>query len=98
MGNKFGPAIGAPVAAWLIVHYDWRMMFFVTGAVGLVWILPWMLLVKSDLPKGEGVAVAKRKASAVPFANILASPVIWGAMIVNFCYGYFTFFAMTWLP
>jgi sugar phosphate permease len=28
----------------------------------------------------------------------MASPVVWGAMIVNFCYGYFTFYCMTWMP
>jgi ACS family D-galactonate transporter-like MFS transporter len=99
MGNKFGPAIGAPVAAWLIVNYDWRLMFILTGAVGLVWLLPWMLLVKSDLPRGGAAKAAARKAAAsVSFASILASPVVWGAMIVNFCYGYFTFFCMTWMP
>jgi MFS family permease len=98
MGNKFGPAIGAPAAAWLIVHYDWRMMFLVTGAIGLVWLIPWVLTVKGDLPKGGEMAERKRKAASVTFASILASPLVWGAMIVNFCYGYFTFYCMTWMP
>ena len=30
-GTKIGPAIGAPVAAWLITAYDWRMMFLLLG-------------------------------------------------------------------
>jgi MFS family permease len=98
MGNKFGPAIGAPAAAWLIVHYDWRMMFIVTGAIGLVWLVPWVLTVKNDLPKGGEMAERKRKAASVTFASIMASPLVWGAMIVNFCYGYFTFYCMTWMP
>lgn len=98
MGNKFGPAIGAPVAAWLITAYDWRVMFILTGAVGLVWLLPWMFLVKSDLPRREDMPEVRRKASSVTFASILVSPLIWGTMIVNFCYGYFTFFCMTWMP
>jgi ACS family D-galactonate transporter-like MFS transporter len=98
MGNKFGPAIGAPVAAWLIVNYDWRMMFIATGAVGLIWLVPWMLTVKSDLPKAGEMQERKRKASSVTFASIMASPLVWGAMIVNFCYGYFTFYCMTWMP
>ncbi|HEX4266557.1 MAG TPA: MFS transporter [Steroidobacteraceae bacterium] len=98
MGNKFGPAIGAPIAAWLIVAYDWRLMFIATGLIGLMWLVPWMLAVKRDFP-GQGEAtLAKRKASSVPFANIIASPLVWGAMIVNFCYGYFTFYCMTWMP
>lgn len=98
MGNKFGPAIGAPVAAWLIANYDWRLMFFATGAAGLIWLLPWLLLVRSDLPTREQMPAIKRSASAVGFGDILRSPVVWGGMITNFCYGYFTFYCMTWMP
>ncbi len=39
-----------------------------------------------------------RRAATVPFRNIITSPVVWGGMIVNFCYGYFTFYRMTWTP
>ena len=98
LGNKFGPALGAPLAAWLIVHYSWRAMFVVTGLAGLVWLLPWMLLIKGDLPKRAEMAERKRQAASLPFKTIIASPLVWGAMIVNFCYGYFTFYCMTWMP
>lgn len=96
MGNKFGPAIGAPAAAWLIVHYDWQAMFFVTGGLGLLWLVPWLLGTRGEQDADR--ATRRRKASSVTFASILASPLVWGAMIVNFCYGYFTFFCMTWMP
>ena len=98
LGNKFGPAIGAPVAAWLIEHYDWRLMFIATGLVGMVWLLPWLTLVRSDLPKAGELAIAKRQAATVKLSSILSSPVVWGSMINNFCYGYFTFYCMTWMP
>jgi ACS family D-galactonate transporter-like MFS transporter len=98
LGTKFGPAIGAPVAAWLIVAYDWRAMFFITGAVGLVWLLPWLFMVKNDLPKKSEMVAVRAKASAVPMKNILASPLVWGTLVVNFCYNYFTFYCMTWMP
>lgn len=98
MGNKFGPAIGAPVAAWLIVNYDWRTMFILTGAVGLVWLVPWMFTVRNDWPNAQDRAIAKGKPAVVTMSAILKSPLVWGAMIVNFCYGYFTFYCMTWMP
>jgi ACS family D-galactonate transporter-like MFS transporter len=98
MGNKFGPAIGAPVAAWLIVHHSWQAMFIITGLIGLVWLVPWMFLVKSDLPKKSEMPEIRRRASAVSFRTIIVSPLIWGTMIVNFCYGYFTFYCMSWMP
>ncbi|WP_234774603.1 MFS transporter [Paraburkholderia tropica] len=98
MGNKFGPAIGAPVAAWFIVNYSWKAMFVATGLVGLLWLVPWLLMVRNDLPSRETLRKADRSARTVSLASILSSPVVWGGMITNFSYGYFTFFCMTWMP
>lgn len=98
MGGKFGPAIGAPLAAWMIVNHSWQAMFILTGAVGLLWLAPWLLMLKSDLPSRAQMAAAKKRASSVTLGGLLASPVVWGGMINNFCYGYFTFYCMTWMP
>jgi len=98
MGGKFGPAIGAPIAAWLIVTWSWKWMFVLTGLLGLLWLLPWILLVRNDLPTKDQLVVSKAYAATVTFGSIMKSPVIWGAMINNFCYGYFTFYCMTWMP
>src|SRR5882724_13494287 len=51
LGTKIGPAIGAPLAVWLITLYDWHLMFTIIGLVGLIWLIPWLLLVKNDRPK-----------------------------------------------
>ncbi|TNE67811.1 MAG: MFS transporter [Alphaproteobacteria bacterium] len=98
MGNKLGPALGAPVAAWLIVHQSWQMMFIVTGLVGLLWLVPWVLTVRNDTPKASEMAAVKRRAASLPLSRILRSPMVWGTMVVNFCYGYFTFYCMSWMP
>lgn len=98
MGGKFGPAIGAPIAAWIIVNYSWQFMFVATGLVGLLWLGPWLLMVRNDFPSKAELAVNKRRASSVTVGNLLSSPVVWGGMINNFCYGYFTFYCMTWMP
>jgi MFS family permease len=98
MGNKFGPAVGAPVGAWIIVHYSWQHMFVITGMVGLLWLLPWLLMVRSDFPDAEQRRAVKLRASTVSLTRIIASPVVWGGLVTNFCYGYFTFYCMTWMP
>jgi sugar phosphate permease len=54
--------------------------------------------VRSDLPSRADLSQANRRARTVTFASILSSPVVWGGMITNFCYGYFTFYCMTWMP
>lgn len=99
LGTKIGPAVGAPLAAWLIAIYDWRLMFIILGGVGLVWLVPWLVFVKNDKPQAVVNNPAKPTSTeTVPFRNLMASPVIWGTIIINFCYNYFVFFCMTWMP
>ncbi|MBB5390441.1 MFS family permease [Herbaspirillum sp. SJZ102] len=98
IGGKMGPALGAPIAAWLIVTHSWQVMFIATGLVGLVWLVPWLLLLRNDYPSREQLASRARRASSVPLVNLLSSPVVWGGLVNNFCYAYFTFYCMTWMP
>ncbi|HYS68430.1 MAG TPA: MFS transporter [Paraburkholderia sp.] len=98
VGGKMGPALGAPIAAWIIVAHSWQAMFIATGLVGLIWLLPWLLMVRNDFPSREQLVAAKLRASSVPLRNLLASPVVWGGLVNNFCYSYFAFYCMTWMP
>jgi MFS family permease len=98
-GTKIGPAIGAPLAAWLMVKYDWRLMFVILGAGSLVWLVPWMLIAPRDRGQMKGTkAGAAAESAAVPFGRIMASPVIWGTILGTFCYMYFVYYCMTWMP
>ena len=92
-GTKWGPALGAPLAAWLISHFGWPSMFRVIGLGGLVWLLPWVLFA-SDGERSAGQSAA----DTLPLATLLRSRIMWGAMIGTFCYNYFLFFSITWLP
>ncbi|MSV29448.1 MAG: MFS transporter [Bryobacterales bacterium] len=96
-GTKIGPAIGAPIAAWLIAKYDWRIMFLVLGLGCLLWLIPWTTLMRNDDREREQ-AEKKPNAAAVPFGRLMASPVIWGTIIGTFSYMYFVYFCMTWMP
>jgi MFS family permease len=98
VGGKMGPALGAPIAAWLIVHHSWQLMFIATGLTGLLWLWPWLTQVKNDFPSPQELAVRVEQAASVPLRNLLASPVVWGGMLNNFCYAYFYIYCMTWMP
>src|SRR5580704_782129 len=97
-GTKIGPAIGTPLAAFLIALYDWRVMFVLIGLGGLIWLVPWLMLVRNDDRQIEQAAVKKDGSKPVSFGRILASPVTWGTIIASFCYMYFVYFCMTWMP
>lgn len=104
LGTKFGPALGAPAAAWLIVWFDWRAMFLITGLIGLVWLVPWMLfarehigaaLVKAEAPEATKASSAT---TVVSMRAILANKFVLATLVSYFCYNYFTFFCITWMP
>ena len=97
IGTKVGPAIGPLIAGYLLVAYGWKSMFVIIGLGGLIWLVPWMLLVKNDKPKAK-LAPGKKYKSAIPMTAILASPLVWGTIIINFCYNYFVFYDMKWMP
>lgn len=97
-GTKFGPAIGAPVAAWLIAHYGWREMFAILGLGSLIWLIPWLTLVKNNDRELEAQAVKQSASKPIPFMKLLSTRLMWGIIIGTFCYNYFVYFCMTWLP
>ncbi len=96
-GTKIGPAISGIVAAWLITHYGWRAMFVILGLGGLAWLVPWLTLARNDDRAIERDTAAKA-AAPVPFARVIASPVIWGTVVGTFAYMFFVYFCMTWMP
>jgi MFS transporter, ACS family, D-galactonate transporter len=95
-GTKIGPAVGAPIAAFLIAAYGWQAMFFVTGLASLIWLFPWLLLVPRDEPRPVP-SVSQAKVD-VPFFQVLKSPAIWGILLGTFCYSCYLYFCITWLP
>ena len=98
IGTKVGPAIGPLIAGYLMVAYGWQSMFLIIGLGGLVWLIPWMLLVSNDKPQVAQEVSGKKYKSAISMRAILSSPLVWGTIIINFCYNYFVFYDMTWLP
>ncbi len=51
-GAAIGGIIAIPLIAYLSVHFTWNMIFILVGLTGLVWLIPWMILVKSP-PKSH---------------------------------------------
>ena len=106
-GTKLGPAFGLPLAAFLITTFNWQTMFLIMGFGGLVILIPWMLWVKKDdiaaISRSQREVLEKEKPAdsklqTVSTREILSSPVIWGVVLGTFCYMYFVYYGMTWMP
>jgi ACS family D-galactonate transporter-like MFS transporter len=93
-GTKYGPAIGAPIATYLVLSYGWRWMFLLNGALCILWLLPWLLFVRDDRKSSP----VQQESASVSWGALFGSPLMWGTCVATFCYMYFVYFCMTWMP
>jgi ACS family D-galactonate transporter-like MFS transporter len=96
-GTKIGPAVGIPIAAFLIADYGWRSMFLITGSMCFLWLIPWLSLVPRD-DRREHLQRQTQAGQGPPFSQLLLSPALWGIIIGTFAYSSYLYFCLTWLP
>ena len=51
-GAAIGGLVSIPIIAFLAIHYSWQTIFVIVGLIGLLWLIPWMVLVKAP-PKSH---------------------------------------------
>ena len=47
IGASVGSMLAPPLVAWAILSYNWRAAFVITGSLGLVWVVLWLLFYQS---------------------------------------------------
>src|SRR6476661_3260004 len=93
MGIAIGPAVGTLAGGLMVANWGWRAMFFVFGAVTLLWLLPWTRLVRS-LPEGSHELREPRVAASA----LLRLWPLWSMSIVHALGNYCFYFLLAWLP
>lgn len=59
-GAAIGGIISIPLIAFLTVYFSWKMIFVLVGITGLLWLIPWVVLVKSG-PKDHPWITAEER-------------------------------------
>lgn len=92
MGSSVGAAITYPLCGFLINWFDWPSVYYVTGVIGVVWIIAWWLLVYDSpsqhpriseteknyiLNKLGKTVTEKRKNLPTPWREMLLSRPMW---------------------
>ncbi len=96
-GSKVGPALGVLVGVKLVNWLSWRGMFFAIGAVSLIWLIPWSVIVphlKVRVPEKAG----SEHITLPTYKEILSKRAVWGTIIGLFGANYTWYFFLTWLP
>ncbi len=97
-GTRAGLALGSPLVAWLIVQFGWRNMFFLVGFGALLWLLPWLLVFPKHNEGGDRTHHEAELAERRPRRGVTIDKNLVGICLGFFCFGYFWYFLVTWLP
>lgn len=92
MGIALGPAVGTLAGGLIVASWGWRLMFWIFGAVTLVWLLPWRQTVRTLTAKDQP------KSGRVPIRAILSNWSLWSISIVHALGNYCFYFLLAWLP
>lgn len=97
-GATVGATVAPPVISWLTLRHGWRAAFFITGALGMLWVIPWWFVYQ---PR-EDVAVAARRAPQQSewqrWKRLLKEREVWLLMLVRLVTDPVWYFYLFWFP
>ena len=91
LGTKVGLAVGTAIDVWLLVRYGWRSLFFRTGLLGMLWLIPWLMF----YPRARTTTTAHPR---IDWGALAADRALLGICLGFFCWDYFWYFLISWLP
>jgi ACS family hexuronate transporter-like MFS transporter len=96
-GATVGATAAPPLIAWLALSYGWRSAFIATGAMGLLWLLPWLLIYR-PAPKAAIPAAPIRVAAKSTWRSAICSPAVLGLLLARVITDPVWHFVLFWFP
>jgi ACS family hexuronate transporter-like MFS transporter len=113
-GASIGNVIAPVVIVYLYAQFGWKSTYIILGAVGIIWIIPWLLINKSK-PEShpwiteeeknlllndriENNVVVVEGAKSLPVLKILSFKQPWGILLCRFFIEPIWWFFAGWMP
>jgi len=110
-GAAFGTVISMPASGYLCDLVSWESVFYVFGALGVVWFLAWSLLVFDGPDVHPSISEEEKayiqssliecetdKPSSIPWVDILTSPAVWAITATHVTQNFGYYVLLTELP
>jgi ACS family hexuronate transporter-like MFS transporter len=107
-GTALGAVAAPPMIALILAYTSWRWIFFLAGAIGLLWTIWWRLAYFTPqqhprLSAAEGNAIRSAMHSAFPaqtlsWVRLLGVRETWGLVSAKFLSDAAWYFYLFWLP
>jgi len=113
-GASIGNVIAPVIIVYLYAQFGWKSTYIILGALGLLWVIPWMIINKSK-PKDhpwiteeernmllndriENNNVVVEGAKSLPVGKILSYKQPWGVLLCRFFIEPIWWFFAGWMP
>ncbi len=95
-GATLGAAIAPPLIALLAIRQGWQSVFVVTGLAGLLWVVPWLTIVRNTpaLQEPESEPVVARRS----ITGLLKMRNLWLLLIARLMTDPVWYFYLFWYP
>jgi MFS transporter, ACS family, D-galactonate transporter len=93
-GSKIGPALGIQLGVEMISWFSWRGMFLAIGGASLLWLIPWILVVRRMPPTQKN----SNSTWSPTLSQLVKQRKFWGTVVGLFGGNYAWYFYLTWLP
>jgi len=113
-GQSLGAALAGPVVGFIALSAGWRLSFVIISAVGVLWVIAWLMLAKDkpsiapdtdaagDTHAAHAAQTAPPKLAAIapaaPLREYLLRPAILATAFAFFGYAYILYFFLSWFP
>ena len=98
-GTRTGLVLEGLIIGTMLMAWGWRTTFIVVGFAAFVWLIPWFLATPKQMrdttPDPQHVA---RLPAWAQIGSLLRNRDFLGVLIGFFCFDYFWYLLLTWLP
>lgn len=109
-GIPLGTLFALTTTGWLVGRFGWPSVFYLFGAVGLVWCVAWFAIVVDDprrhpaiSPQELSLLDSERRegpsdSTGVPWRRLLGAPAVWALIVNHFASNWILYVLLAWLP
>lgn len=105
-GTSIGAVVAPPLIAYVLAVLNWRWVFYISGAVGVLWTLWWL---RSYYPPATHPLLSNEERSligeaeigqpaSVSWLGLFRFPQVWGLVFAKFLSDAAWYFYLFWLP
>ncbi|MDR6783360.1 ACS family hexuronate transporter-like MFS transporter [Pedobacter africanus] len=97
-GSAIGAVLAPPLTILISNSFGWRWSFIIPGAVGIVWVIFWVIIPWKNSRTTEAQHSPAKREKAIPFLKILSNKTALVFLLIRFLLDPVFYFIMFWIP